>query len=306
MQTKRKKRNGLRTFGIFLLVAIFFAILWMGAALYEKVAGYSRTAMVAEADIPAEDPASLRSSPALPEEDYPDDGSSPSLRYPDVALNTYDTNGFFREGPFRRYVDEKSAAGVDVSSHNGVIDWPSVKAAGADFALLRAGYRGYTEGQLQADSQFSQNLSGARDAGLQLGVYFFSQAVTADEAEEEAQFVLSLLGGAMLEYPIFFDWEDMEQTARTDGMDSITLTACAKAFCETVEAAGYHAGIYFNQNFGYQEFDLSELKDYTFWLAEYADVPTFTYDFAVWQYSNTGTLDGIPEKVDLNLAFRKQ
>ena len=178
-----------------------------------------------------------------------------------------------------------------------------LKAAGVDFAILRAGYRGYTEGAIQEDETFLTNLAAAKAAGLKVGAYFFSQALDKAEAVEEAEFVLNLLDGAELDYPIFFDWEDIEAEARTDGMDSVTLTACAVAFCKRVELNGYRAGVYFNQRFGFEEFDLRDLQDYELWLAEYALSPSFPYHFDVWQYANDGMLSGVDGPVDLNLAF---
>ena len=291
-QPKIRRHVPLLAAAIILVTVLAGVLLGLTAARRRAAAIAAEKESAALQEAAADDPAA--------EEDAPFRG------YDDLALNTYNENGFFREGAFRRYVDEKSTAGVDISDHSGSVDWSAVKAAGADFALLRAGYRGYTEGTIQEDTQFSQNFSEAREAGLELGVYFFSQAICEEEAVEEAQFVLSLLDGAPLEYPIFFDWEYVEQSARTGDMDPNTLTACAKAFCETVDNAGYRGGIYFNQSQGYEQYDLSALKDYTFWLAEYADVPTFTYDFAIWQYTNDGTVDGISEAADMNVAFRKQ
>ena len=224
---------------------------------------------------------------------------------PTVPENSYDPAGFYEEGGFKRYKSEDTLAsvGVDVSSHQQEIDWELVAANGVEFAMIRVGYRGYTEGEIQPDDYFVQNIEGARAAGLDVGVYFFSQALDKAEAVEEAEFVLNLLDGAELDYPIFFDWEDIEAEARTDGMDSVTLTACAVAFCKRVEMNGYRAGVYFNQRFGYEEFDLREWQDYELWLAEYALSPSFPYHFDVWQYANDGMLSGVDGPVDLNLAF---
>ena len=179
---------------------------------------------------------------------------------------------------------------MDISSHQQSVDWEAVKAAGVDFAILRAGYRGYTEGAIQEDETFLTNLAAAKAAGLKVGVYFFSQALDKAEAVEEAEFVLNLLDGAELDYPIFFDWEDIEAEARTDGMDSVTLTACAVAFCKRVELNGYRAGVYFNQRFGFEEFDLRDLQDYELWLAEYALSPSFPYHLMC---GNTQTTDAL-------------
>ena len=224
---------------------------------------------------------------------------------PSVAENSYDPDGFYEEGGFKRYQssDTIASVGVDVSSHQQEIDWELVAANGVEFAMIRVGYRGYTEGEVQPDEYFTQNIEGALSAGLDVGVYFFSQALDEQEAIDEANFVLESIRDYPLSYPVIFDWEDIQADARTDGMDSIQLTKNAIAFCDVIEKAGYRAGVYFNQRFGYEEFNLSSLQDYVFWLAEYNDTPSFSYHFQLWQYCNDGRVDGIKTDVDLNLAF---
>lgn len=224
---------------------------------------------------------------------------------PTVPENSYDPAGFYEEGGFKRYKSEDTLAsvGVDVSSHQQEIDWELVAANGVEFAMIRVGYRGYTEGEIQPDEYFVQNIEGARAAGLDVGAYFFSQALDEQEAIDEANYVLEQIKDYPLSYPVIFDWEDIEADARTDGMDSVQLTKNAIAFCDTIKQAGYRAGVYFNQRFGYEEFDLESLQDYVFWLAEYNDTPSFSFHFQIWQYCNDGRVDGIKTDVDLNLAF---
>ncbi|MCD8086596.1 MAG: lysozyme [Clostridiales bacterium] len=194
--------------------------------------------------------------------------------------------------------------GIDLSAHQGEVDWAAVAASGVDFVMLRAGYRGYSTGALAEDSRFAENLTGALEAGLQVGVYFFSQAVTAEEAEEEAAFVLALLDGQALDLPIAYDWEYITyDDARTDGLDAETVTACAAAFCAAIEEAGYDAMVYCNGELGYLNYDLSALEGYEVWYAEYADSPGFAYAIAMWQYSSSGTVNGIAGDVDLDIWF---
>lgn len=194
--------------------------------------------------------------------------------------------------------------GVDVSEHQQEIDWQSVASAGADFAMIRAGYRGYTEGQVYADEYFKANMRGALKAGLDVGVYFFSQAVTVEEAVEEAKFVLQMLKGWELTYPIVYDWEFIENTsARTYNMTAEEVTDCAMAFCETIAYAGYTPMLYFGQNASIEHFDLERLRVFDFWLADYTDSPVFPYDFQMWQYSSSGSVDGIAGNVDVNYCF---
>lgn len=199
----------------------------------------------------------------------------------------------------------RAKAGIDVSFYQGDIDWQAVSEDGIDFAILRLGYRGYTQGALNLDPCFLKNLSGAQKAGLELGIYFFSQAMTPDEAREEARFVLDALDGCPLDYPIFFDWEFIthDEEARTHGMNGELLTQCAVAFCEEISAAGYVPATYFNRDMGYLYFDLSQLDQYPFWLADYDLLPDFYYRFHLWQYSHTGSVAGIEGNVDLNLDF---
>lgn len=229
---------------------------------------------------------------------------------PEEALpkNTFNTDGFYELDGIRYYHggDLVGVAGVDVSAYQTSVDWSAVKEAGIDFAMVRVGYRGYSSGELDEDDYFLSHLEGAIEAGLHVGVYFFSQALTPDEAREEAQYVLDKIEGYALQYPVVFDWEEMHVPARTDEMNMLMLTSCAQAFCETVEAAGYRAGVYFNQAYGYGQLNLVSLKDYVFWLAEYADTPAFAYDFQIWQYTNEGQVPGIEGPVDLNIAFHRK
>ncbi len=218
--------------------------------------------------------------------------------------NGYDLSAFSVQDGFMTYSGEGTVySGIDVSQHQGEIDWQAVADAGIDFAVIRVGNRGTSDGNLSLDEYFTVNIEGAAAAGIPVGVYFFSQAISEQEAREEARFVLTWIKGYDLGLPVYYDWEDVAWEARTDGMDPITLTACAKAFCSEVAAAGYRAGLYFNQTFGYQEFNLTELQEYTFWLASYSDTPDFQYHFDVWQYSAEGAVPGIDGPVDLNLSF---
>ncbi len=223
---------------------------------------------------------------------------------PALPENAYDLTAFSMQDGRMVYAGEEPVyAGIDVSMHQGEIDWQAVADSGIDFAIIRVGNRGSTEGRISLDEYFLDNMEGAIAAGLKVGVYFFSQAISEEEAREEARFVLNWIGGYDLAYPVYFDWEPVAWEARTDGMDPLTLTACAKAFCSEIAAAGYRAGLYFNQSYGYQEFDLTELQEYTFWLASYSDTPNFQYHFDVWQYSATGSVPGVATDVDLNLSF---
>ncbi len=224
-----------------------------------------------------------------------------------VDRNRYDSQAFTQEeNGWITYEKNgrKALTGIDVSVYQGDIDWEAVAQSGVEFAIIRLGYRGYSQGAIQLDRNFEQNMRGALEAGLDVGVYFFSQATTVLEAEEEADFVLENLRGYPITFPVVFDWEFVTaDQARTHEMEGEALTDCALAFCELVATAGYTPMVYFNQDIGYFYYQLDELDQYPFWLAEYDSKPDFFYDFEIWQYTHTGTVPGIQGSVDLNLAF---
>ncbi len=262
----------------------------------------------------------MRMQPAPPEEpELPPEpeGPVPTIQYrdqvipvlEDVAVNEYDMECFSTNdlGWLTYQKDGQSAAvGIDVSAYQGDVDWQQAADAGISFAMIRAGYRGYSKGAIFPDACFEQNIQGALDAGLEVGVYFFSQATSVWEAEEEAEYILQAIEGYDVTYPVAFDWESIPNTpdARTNGMTPAQVTRFAGAFCDLVAAAGYDPVVYFNQDLGYLSYQLDALDDYTFWLAEYNPLPSFYYDFDLWQYSHRGTVPGIQGSVDLNLDFR--
>ena len=193
-----------------------------------------------------------------------------------------------------------------MSDYQGEIDWETVKESGIDFAMIRAGYRGATRGSLYEDESFERNYEGATNAGIQVGVYFFSQATSVAEAEEEASYVLGLLQGKDLAYPVVFDWEFTEvEGSRTTSATGEQITSYASAFCKKISKAGYTAGVYFNRSLGYNYYNLEELRDFDFWLAEYQNIPAFYYDFKLWQYSDNAQVQGISTPVDINISFKK-
>jgi GH25 family lysozyme M1 (1,4-beta-N-acetylmuramidase) len=179
-----------------------------------------------------------------------------------VPVNPYRADDYYRHGDFLACAKSPvSRTGVDVSSHQQEIDWQAAADAGVEFAIVRVGYRGYTDGQLFADSMARKNIEGALAAGLDVGVYFFSQATTEDEAREEAWFVLDAIDGYPIRYPVLFDWEGVSDAdARTAGVTGPEMTEFAQAFCGEAERAGYTAGVYFNQSYGYNSFDLRSAR----------------------------------------------
>lgn len=226
-----------------------------------------------------------------------------------IPANTYAAEQFMAVDGFLTYTgDDPSYVGVDVSAHQGEIDWTRVAAAGVEFAMIRAGYRGYTEGGIYQDEFFVRNVSGALEAGLKVGVYFFSQAVTEREAEEEARQVLEWIAPYDVQWPVVFDWErQSSETSRTRDTDGETVTACAAAFCTVIADGGYVPMVYFSPSKGYSVLELAALTDWPFWLAHYTDdwaASSFRYHFDLWQYTSSGAVDGIMGKVDLDLCMR--
>lgn len=226
----------------------------------------------------------------------------------DVKKCQYDMNNIVTRNNYSFYKENNeivSLTGIDVSQYQGDIDWKKVAESGIKFAFLRAGVRTYGEGEIHLDEKFHENVKGATENGIEIGVYFFSQAITKEEAIEEADFTINELKGYNITYPVVFDWEViMEDTARTDSVDVETLADCCTAFCERVKSAGYTPMIYQNLRTSLLKLDLLRLKDYDFWLAQYIEKPTYCYDYQIWQYASDGSVPGIEGHVDLNIAFK--
>jgi len=192
------------------------------------------------------------------------------------------------------------AKGIDVSKHNGNIDWNQVKGAGIGFAMIRCGYRGSSSGVLVVDPMYQTNMNGAIQAGLGVGVYFFSQAVNVQEAVEEASLVIDLLSGYSLSYPVYLDVE--KSNGRGDAISPEERTEICRAFLATVSNAGYTAGIYSNKLWFENRINTASLTDYRIWMAQYVDIPTYTatrYD--MWQYTSKGSVPGVPGNCDMNV-----
>ena len=196
-----------------------------------------------------------------------------------------------------------SVLGIDVSVWQQKIDWEQVKGAGVEFAMIRAGWRGSEIGVLKEDEYAQANYAGASAAGIKVGAYFFSQAISVEEAEEEAEYLLGLIKDWNVEMPVVFDWEYIDEKSRTADVDARTLTDCTKAFCDKIAAAGYQPMVYFGVNHSYYNVYIRELTQYPFWLARYDTVLDYPYKVDMWQYSETGSVPGISGNVDINLYF---
>ncbi|MBQ2651417.1 MAG: S-layer homology domain-containing protein [Clostridia bacterium] len=243
-----------------------------------------------------------------------EDTNSGKIQYASYTLNvlkdvdkyTRNDDNYYDKNGYKHYLGEDTWVGIDVSIHQGNIDWKKVARDGVDYAIIRVGGRGYgDEGIMYGDTNFEKNIEGALEAGLDVGVYYFSQAITVAEAREEAEYVLEQIEDYDITYPVVFDWERIGGSeARTYGLETDLLCKIANTFCSMIEEAGYTPMIYFNSYCGYVKYDLSKINRYDFWFARYNDTPGFYYDFDMWQYSDTGSVSGIKGNVDLNISFK--
>ena len=199
---------------------------------------------------------------------------------------------------------DNAVFGIDVSKFNGEIDWAQVKDAGVKFAIIRCGYRGSKSGSIVIDPCFEQNIKGATDNGIPVGVYFFTQATSDVEGVEEASAVMSMIKQYKITYPVFIDSESAGGSGRADGLEAGDRTKALEAFCQTIRAGGYKAGVYASKNWLNDRLDITKLStDNVIWLAEYKDEPTYGGKYQLWQYSSGGSISGIEGRVDMNLSY---
>ena len=233
-------------------------------------------------------------------------GSPPNS--PPPYVSPHDFEQLVRDDSGRLYYYQdgmvRSRFGVDVSEHQGHIDWQAAADDGVEFALIRLGNRGATEGHLYLDAYFEANLEGAEQAGILTGVYFFSQAINEEEAREEAQFVLTHLDGRTLNYPVAFDHERVvPDGGRVNSLNGEQVSRCAAAFFEVLQAAGYTTMLYGNSN-DLNRLGAATLDSHDLWFAEYGTThPTLEHDLVIWQYTSHGSVEGIPTYTDLNIHF---
>ncbi len=227
-----------------------------------------------------------------------------------IVRNPYDLNAFSGTDLQKNYTAKdgvKVQKGIDVSKFQGSIDWQQVKEAGVQFVILRLGIRGYGTGEMKLDERFYENYNGAIEAGLKVGVYFFSAAINEEEAIEEADYVLNVLKDCVIEMPVVFDTEPiLYDVARTDHLTPDQLTAITRAFCERIKGSGYHPMIYANSKRFTTVLHLEELEEYDKWLADYRETPDYPYDFKMWQFTEKGTVPGVSGNVDIDLYFYKE
>ena len=221
----------------------------------------------------------------------------------DTAVNDA-AQDFEGSKDIKRLADTKF--GIDVSKWNKEIDWAQLRKEGVEFAIIRAGYRGSSSGSLVVDPYFEQNIKGALENGIDVGIYFFTQAIDEREAVEEASIVLSLIKGYDVTYPVFIDSEGAGGNGRADNLDVPTRSKVCQAFCETIRSGGYTAGIYASKNWLNNRLDITKFSgDNVIWLAEYRneDKPTYGGTYGLWQYTSSGRINGIEGRVDFNLCY---
>ncbi len=223
---------------------------------------------------------------------------------PLTSLHTIEGKAYY----FNLYGEKASFLGIDVSFYNKGINWPLVRAQGVDFAIIRLAYRGWETGVLHEDSCFRQNLHGAKEAGLRIGVYIYSTAVNAEEAASEASMVLSQLNGMKLDLPVYLDMEqsgDYPQ-GRADKLSKVRRAEIVSAFCRRIEDGGCQAGVYSGQNFFKRHIHYGSLTEYATWLASYTTdnkLPDFPYPYDMWQFTDSGIVSGIRGIVDMNVVY---
>lgn len=228
---------------------------------------------------------------------------------PYLAKNTYDFTKMEDKAGLKRYMEngkKTSYVGVDISKQTGTVNFSGLKAAGVDYVMIRIGGRGYSTGQIALDENFKENIEGAIAEGLDIGVYFYSQAINQDEAVQEVNFVIQNLDPyrGSIKYPVAFDMEFVaNDEARIDGLSREDRTAITVSFLEGVKAAGYIPMLYGDKEWLIKEVDLAKLQDYDVWLTQETDIPDYPYQYAMWQYSSGGVLNGINGDANLNICF---
>lgn len=228
---------------------------------------------------------------------------------PYLTKNTLDFTKMEDKAGLKRYMEngrKTSYVGVDISKHTGKVYFPSLKAAGVDYVMIRLGSRGYSTGQITLDENFKENIEGAIEAQLDVGIYFYSQAISQDEAVQEANFVVQNLEPyrGKVKYPIAFNMGFVSNDkSRIEGLSREDKTAVSVSFLDAVRAAGYVPMVYGDKEWLIKEVDLTKLQDYDVWLSQEEEIPDYPYRYAMWQYNTDGVLNGIDGGADLNICF---
>lgn len=224
-----------------------------------------------------------------------------------LARNDYDYSGLVYQRPLMKYYENNtrvSYVGVDISKTQDYVDFLELKRAGIEFVMLRLGQRGYSSGEITLDEYFMDNLKRATEAGLDVGVYFFSQAVTVEEAEEEAQFVVDTISDNEIQYPVVFAMDEIpNEVSRIDSLDKMERTNIALAFMDVIRENGYFPMVYGDKEWLIQKLSLGSMTGYDVWLSQEKDIPDYPYQFVMWQYTTHGSVAGIAGDANLNICF---
>ncbi len=233
----------------------------------------------------------------------------------DIPKNSYSSDYFRQEGNELQYYSsgrKVSSFGIDVSKYQGKIDWKKVAGSGIDFAMIRMGVRGYSTGAVVFDENFEDNIKGANDNGIDVGIYFYSQAKDQQEAVEEANYAVAAAAAHKVTYPIVFYSEAVTgEPGRTEGLEPEQLSGIAKRFCDTVNAYGYRSMIGASKHRLSKDMSPGLFNGYDVWLVdashlkegEMLTMSEYPYRYTMWQYSSNGRIDGIDEAVDLDISF---
>jgi len=222
---------------------------------------------------------------------------------PYLTKNSYDYTGLVYQYPIMKYYEDSekvSKVGVSVSADDGDINFQKLKKAGVDFVMVRIGSRGYGSGDLLADDMFYENVNKATEAGMDFGVTFYSQAITKEEALEEADRVIEGLQGFTVVYPVAFDMEYVKNdTARVQGLSREQKTEIAKTFMDAVQQVGYKVILYGDKEWLIRKLDLTKLIAYDVWLSQEQDTPDYPYKYTMWEYTKNAKIDGMEEPAHL-------
>lgn len=234
-----------------------------------------------------------------------------TIPYYDIRTSNYNPEDFEEKNGVVTYAGD-SFVGINVSQKAGEIDWNAVAESGVEFAMIRVGYRGNDKGRISLDSNFEANITGAAEAGLPVGVYFYSKAVTDTEAEEEANFVLEQIRPYQMTYPVAIFWEydrkdsgEVDEKSRTVRCNGDQVTGFIQTFLKKIKTVGYKTAFYADKKMGYESLDLSRLTDHDMWYAEYQPAPSFYYDYKMWQYTKDGEVPGISKPVPITISLKE-
>ena len=234
-----------------------------------------------------------------------------TIPYYDIRTSNYNPEDFEEKNGVVTYAGD-SFVGINVSQKAGEIDWNAVAESGVEFAMIRVGYRGNDKGRISLDSNFEANITGATEAGLPVGVYFYSKAVTDTEAEEEANFVLEQIRPYQMTYPVAIFWEydrkdsgEVDEKSRTVRCNGDQVTGFIQTFLKKIKTVGYKTAFYADKKMGYESLDLSRLTDHDMWYAEYQPAPSFYYDYKMWQYTKDGEVPGISKPVPITISLKE-